>query len=170
MVKLIRSRKGITLTELMITVAIMGILLSLSSAIFFGGIKFFRQTQSIGETQRDARRVFDLINRELRQAQASTLIITRFNSSNPPCSMVQFTKKTGDAVCFYQSGSKFYIKNTTDNTLNQMADNLRAVIFTYPDTTDDKLVSVSICFEKATYEGGAKALQLSAQKILIMND
>jgi len=154
----------------MITVAIMGILLSLSSAIFFGGIKFFRQTQSIGETQRDARRVFDLINRELRQAQASTLIITRFNSSNPPCSMVQFTKKTGDAVCFYQSGSKFYIKNTTDNTLNQMADNLRAVIFTYPDTTDDKLVSVSICFEKATYEGGAKALQLSAQKILIMND
>ena len=47
--------------------------------------------------------------------------------------------------------------------------NLRYIAFTYPRSDDPTIISVAVTMEKATYEGGTKALELSIEKVRIMN-
>lgn len=165
---------GVTLVELMIVVAIIGIVSAVSSNYLVNITRFFRLSQARIEIQRDARRCIDLINRNMRQASASTVTIKSYNSSQPPWSMIEFTDIKGTQWKFYQLGTKFYmsVKKTTDPSFKTqaIAENLRSLIFAYPRFDNDKIISVSICFEKTTYEGRAKALQMSVEKVRIMNN
>lgn len=165
--------KGVTLTELMISVAIMGLLVSIVGTFMVKGVSFFRLSRARGEIQRDARVSVDLINRNLRQGQALTVNLTRYNSDQPPLSMIEFTHINGTSFRFYQLGDKFYMATMPSGEVTwrekKMADNLRNLAFTYPQSDDSNIVSTSLCFEKATYRGETKALQLSVEKIRIMN-
>ncbi|HBU68781.1 MAG TPA: hypothetical protein DEE98_00175 [Elusimicrobia bacterium] len=167
------NSRGVTLVELLISVAILGILSSVIGTFMINGLKFSRLATAKGEIQRDARVCIDLMNRTLRQGQADTVTITRYNSSHPPCSMVEFTHINGKAYRFYQINDKFFMARKDEGSSvwheNKVADNLRNLIFTYPRLDDNSILSVSLCFEKATYEGAAKTLQLSVEKVRIMN-
>ncbi len=167
------NKRGFTLIELMIVIAIVGVVSVITTNYMVNITRFFRISQARIEIQRDARRCIDLINRNARQSSASTVIVSRFNSSQPPWSMIEFTDIKGTQWKFYQNGTNFYmsVKKTTDLSFNtqKIAENLRALIFAYPRLDDDTIISISICFEKATYEGHAKALQMSVEKIRIMN-
>lgn len=168
----IQNQKGITLTELLISVAILGILISIAGTFLLGGIRFFRLSTAKGEIQRDARTCIDLINRNLRQAKASTVTINRFNNAMPPCSAILFADANSIYHYFYQNNDQFWVAKSTGGawSFNKVADNLRSLSFAFPHTDDGTLVSVSICFEKATYEDAAKSLQLSVEKVRIMNE
>jgi prepilin-type N-terminal cleavage/methylation domain-containing protein len=172
------NNKGVTLTELMISVAILGILISVGGTFLVGGVKFYRLTTAKGEIQRDARRSIDLISRNLRQGRASTVLITRYENQ-PPCSLLQFSHISGTDYRFYQRDGALYMglraTGTTDWSDRKIADNLRTLFFTYPCTNDTArvdntaIISVSLCFEKSTYQGSSKTLQLSVEKVRIMN-
>jgi prepilin-type N-terminal cleavage/methylation domain-containing protein len=169
----ITKRNGFTLTELMVSIAILGLLSVVIGSFLVNGIRFYRLTTAKGEIQRDVRNSIDLINRTLRQAQGDTVSISRYNSSQPFFSKIEFTHINGDSYRFYQLGSKFYIGKKAAGaaswTDNKMAENLRVLLFAYPRLDDDTIISVSLCFEKATYQGASKVLQLSVEKIRIMN-
>ncbi len=169
-----RSSRGVTLTELLVGLAILGIISAVTGTLMTGGIKFFRLTTAKGEIQRDVRQSIDLINRNLRQGLADTVTITRFNTTQPPCSMIVFTHINGNDMRFYQLNDKIYSGTTPAGTTNWndslVAGNLRGLLFAYPCTSDDTILSVSICFEKSTYQGSSKTLQLSVEKIRIMNN
>jgi hypothetical protein len=166
------NAKGVTLTELMVSMAGLGILTLDVSGFLIGGIKFYRLSTAKGEIQRDVRLAIDLVNRNLRQGLSNTVTISRFNADQPPCSLIQFTHIDGNEYRYYQLGNVFFAgKRPSGGTWqdSRMADNLRVLFFSYPRTDDDNIVSVSLCFEKATYQGSSKTLQLSVEKVRIMN-
>lgn len=157
---------GFTLLELMLVVAILGIIASMGSVLLIQTSRFYRQNQARLDIQRDARTVFNLLAKNLRQAQASTITIDNA-PSQPPYSRITFTKMSGDIITYYQENNKLYQVTTGTRAL---CETLRYVGFSMPRSDDDNLLSLSLTLEKATYEGGTKALQLSVEKIRIHND
>lgn len=161
-----RARGGYSLIEVMVSVAIVGLISSVGPQLLVQVTRFFRQNQARVDIQRDARAVFDLMGRNLRQAQASTITVDQL-SGQPPYSRVSFTKQNGDAIVYYQQGDKLYM---VDGGTKSICGNLRYVAFTHPRTDDDNLIAVTITLEKATYNLQTKALQLSVEKIRVYND
>jgi len=173
----IKNEKGVTLIELMLVVVILGILFSVGSNVLLTGWKFIRLSQAKTEIQRDARTCLHLIHRNLREAKYTTATIYKSTVTpgvtNPPYSLISFTNIDGDEISYYQDGDKLYqkIKRTgeTQYFTNCLAEKLRYISFSYPRTDDATIISISLCFERATYAGGVKALQLSVEKIRLMN-
>ncbi|MBI5242476.1 MAG: type II secretion system protein [Elusimicrobia bacterium] len=163
---MVRAPKGYTLTEVLMVVAIVGIISSVFPRLFIQVTRFFRQNQARADIQRDARSAFDLMSRNLRQALASSVAIDQA-SGQPPYSRISFTKIGGGAITYYQQGTKLYQVAGGTKTI---AENLRYMAFTHLRTDDDNLVSVTLTLEKATYNQQTKALQLSVEKIRIKND
>jgi prepilin-type N-terminal cleavage/methylation domain-containing protein len=168
------STAGVTLVELMISIAVVGLLVTVVGTFLIGGIKFYRLSSAKAEIQRDVRQCIDLINRNMRQGKASTAMISRLDASHPPCSLVRFQHINESWYQFYQRNNRFCMGIATAEAgpyrEHVVAENIRSLFFTYPETDSDSIISVSLCFEKATYQGSSKTLQLSVEKIRIMNE
>ncbi len=162
-------RRGFTLAELMVTIAILGIVFSLAPKVMIDTYKFFRLSMARSEIQRDARAALDLMNRKLRQAEASSIVVSRHDSSQPPYSKVFFNTVDTSSITFYQAGRQIYMQEGAENP-RKIADNLRYMAFTYAETDKDTIMSVSVTFEKDVYQGKAKALQMAVEKVRVMND
>lgn len=163
--------KGFSLTELMITIAIVGVVMAVGPPLLLNMVRFFRLQIARAEVQRDARTSLDLINRHLRQAAASTVIVKN-RANQPPYSWITFEITKGDGALLgsygvYQEGNYLYFNNR-GSTIT-LSENLRYLAFTYPKSDNDAIVSISLTFEKATYGGYTKALQLSIEKVRVMN-
>lgn len=166
-----RTKAGYTLMELMIVVAIMGIVLISAPKMFSGVYRFIALASARAEIQKNSRAALANMHRDLRQAQASTIVIDSL-SGQPPHSRITFTKYTAtggtQSISYYQKGKQLFM--STDGAAGKLAfDCLRYIAFTYPETSDPTILSISVTFEKATYEGGTKALQMAVEKVRIMN-
>lgn len=162
----LRSTRGYTLTEVMLTVAIVGVVAAMSAPLLIQMTNFWSQTSARNDIQRDVRACLDQVNRFTRQAQAGTVVIDSA-SGQPPASRLTFTTVGGAVVSFYQSGNKLYMSNA--GTVSMLSQRIAYIAFTYPRTDDTSLISVAITTQAPTYKGGRKALQLSVQKVRIMN-
>lgn len=158
--------------ELMVAVAIMGVVMIGAPQFFTRIYQFIRLTQARSEIQKNARGALANINRELRQAVASSIVIDQV-SGQPPHSRITFTRYKPDGstaeVSYYQSGKKLYQSFSGSSSGRLVAENLRYLAFSYPRTDDDAIISLSVTFERETYEGGTKALQMAVEKVRIMN-
>lgn len=165
------SKAGYTLMELMIVIAIMGIVLISSPKMFSGVYRFIALATARTEIQKNSRAALANMNRDLRQAQATSIVIDT-PAGQPPHSRITFTKYTASGgtqvISYFQKGKQLFM--STDGASGKLAfDNLRYIAFTYPETDDPTILSISVTFEKATYEGGSKALQMAVEKVRIMN-
>lgn len=167
-----RRNAGYTLTEAMLTVAILGIVSSTAPSLILQMNRFFRQNNARVAIQREAREALDLINRNLRQAQASTVVIDQV-AGEFPHSRIAFTRLTPSgstvSMSFYRQGSSLFMVRGT-SAARAISTNLRYLGFSYPRTDDAKLISVSLTTEAGTFQSQTKALQLSVEKVRIMND
>lgn len=165
-----KKRKGYTLMEMMMTVAIIGIVISFSAPLMYQATNFWKLTSARYAIQRDVRTSLDMINRFARQAQSATVVIDNA-SGQPPASRIQFqyTNTAGDTVpvSFYQSGKKLYMSN--NGRVSLLSEYLAYIAFTYPRSDDISIISVAMTMQSPTYRGGKKALQLSIQKVRVMN-
>ena len=159
------DQSGFSLMEAMMVVAIVGLVAFAGPKIMIQVINFYQLHQAKIEIQRDARACLDLINRFLRQAKSSTVVVDQI-TNQPPYSRVTFTTVQGQSMSFYQSGATLYQGAQSTTAISK---NLQYIAFTYPRTDDPTIMSVAITMEKATYEGGYKALELSIQKVRIMD-
>ncbi len=160
------SNNGYTLAEAMIVVAIVAVLAAVSAPLLIQMTNFWRQTSARTVIERDVRVSMDTMDRMLRQAQKSTIVIDQA-AGQPPWSRIAFTTISGRTVSFYQSNNRLY--ETLGGTSSILSRNLGFIAFTFPRTDDTSIVSVAITTQAPTYRGGIKALQLSIQKVRIMN-
>lgn len=164
-----RGSPGYTLTEAMISVAIVGGIAAASAPILVSVTNFWRQTTARADIERDVRVSLDTINRYVRQGRQDTVVIDQV-SGQPPWSRLTFTTQTGQTLKFYQSGSKLMMTLSSNTvTTSTLSSRLGYVAFTYPRTDDVSIVSVAMTMQAPTYLGGKKALQLSISKVRIMN-
>lgn len=160
------NRRGYTMTEMMMVVAIVGILASVGPTLLIGLQNFFLMTSARYEVQRDARATLDTVNRYLRQAVASTMVIDT-PSGQGPYSRIRFKHVDGRYMEFRQSGNELI--QVIENRSSTVTKNLAYIAFTFPRTDDPSIVSVSVTMSKNIQLGRRKVLELTIQKIRVMN-
>ncbi len=165
MVKHAPHRSGFSLVEMMIVVAILGAIVMGAPVLFTQIYRFYQLHNAKVEIQRDARASLDLMNRFIREAISYTVVIDQV-TNQPPASRIRFSTIDGQNIIFYQSGNTLYQVNRSTTTLSQ---NLQYVAFTYPRSDDPTIISVAMTMEKSTYQGLYKALELSIEKVRVMN-
>jgi prepilin-type N-terminal cleavage/methylation domain-containing protein len=165
MVKRLCHRNGWTMIELMIVIGIVGIIAFAAPAMFTQLTRFYQLHNAKVEIQRDARAALDIMNRFLRQAQGYTVVIDQV-TGQPPFSRITFTTIEGQGMQFYQSGTNLYEVGRSTTVISK---NLHYIAFTYPRSDDPSIISVAITMEKSTYQTMYKALELSIEKVRIMN-
>lgn len=168
MVKPPPGRAGYTLTEMLLVVAIIGILATVGSRIMLQVNRFFILTNTRTELQREARAVMYVVNRNLRQGSCASVSISRLNSSQPFFSQIQFTKASGTTMTFSQSGTRLI--QTVGTKTRILTQNVKYLSFTFPRSDDLSVISVAITLEKQIYQGRVKALHMASEKVRVMND
>lgn len=161
-----KRARGYTLTETMLTLAIVGMISTVAAPLFVQMTNFWRQTIARNSIQRDVRSSLDTIDRFTRQAESGRVAIDRL-TGQPPCSRLSFFDIQGRSVSFYQQGSKLFMRVGSNVTM--LSSNIAYIAFSYPRTDDVSIISVAITTQSPTYLGGTKALQLSIQQVRIMN-
>lgn len=165
MVKTIRRRAGYTLLELMMVVAIIGGIFMVGPRIFTATFQFFSQSVARTDIQRELRSTLIIMNRTIRQASAASISVSQ-DSGQPPYSKITFTTIDGRSVTYKQSGrSLLQIVGTSSTILTQ---NLQYLVFSYPQTDINTVLSISITLQKNTYSGRQAALQMAITKVRIM--
>ena len=157
---------GYSLIEIMMVVTIMGIMSLVGPQLMVQLQTFYLQTTARSEIQRDARATVDVINRFLRQAKYRTSIIDS-PASQGPYSRLRFTHVDGRQFEYSQTGNQLVQKVDTKQTV--LTHNLMYLAFTFPRSDYPRLVSVSITMQKQTYKSQKKVLELTVQKIRVMN-
>ncbi|OGR96646.1 MAG: hypothetical protein A2V88_02005 [Elusimicrobia bacterium RBG_16_66_12] len=167
MVKPPGRRGGYTLTEMLMVVAIIGILATVGARILVQVNRYFIMTSTRAELQREARALMYVINRNLRQGTTASVIIDRANTSQPFYSRLTFTKIQGTTIRYYQSGTSLIQQVGTQN--RTLTKNLKYLALTFPRSDDLSIVSVSVTLEKSIYQGRTKALHMASEKVRLMN-
>lgn len=160
-----RSR-GYTLVEAMIVVAILGTVLVMGGTLFTHMYQFYSQSDARTDVQRQLRVILDNINRDLRIGSASSVTISEL-SGQPPYSEITFNTVTGSTFTYEQDGTDLIQIHNNDHTT--LTTNLQYIAFSYPETDDDTVLSISITLSKGTYSGRTSALQMAISKVRIMN-
>jgi prepilin-type N-terminal cleavage/methylation domain-containing protein len=164
--KLKNDRRGYTLAEVMMVVAILGILATVAPTMLIQMQNFFLMTSARYEIQRDARTTIDTVNRYLRQAVATSVVMDT-PAGQGPFSRIRFRHVDGRYMEFRQSGSKLIqVIGTATSVVSQ---NLIYIAFTYPHSDDTSIISVSITMGKSIQLGRRKVLELTIQKVRVMN-
>jgi len=161
----LRNRRGYTLTEMMMVVAITGILATVGPTMLLQMQNFFLMTSARYEIQRDARTTLDTVNRYLRQAVSRSVIID--SNGQGSYSRIRFKHVDGRYMEFRQDGNKLIQVIGTSQSV--VSTNLLYIAFTYPRTDDISIVSVAITMGKSIQLGRRKVLELTIQKIRVMN-
>jgi hypothetical protein len=151
--------------EGMIAITILAIMVFIAPTLLTQVTRFYQLHNAKVEIQRDARASLDIINRFLRQSTWYSVSVDQV-AGQPPFSRINFITIDGQNVTFYQQGRTLYQVNRSTTALSQ---NLRYIAFTYPRSDDPTIISVAMTMEKSTYQGRYKALELSIEKVRIMN-
>jgi prepilin-type N-terminal cleavage/methylation domain-containing protein len=163
---MVTARRGFTLTEALLVVAIMGILSVIGPRLLIQTDRFMVMSRTRADLQKEARAIMYVVNRQLRQAQANTIRIDQA-TNQPYYSRITFTKQQGTSVSFYQNGK--YFQQTVGTNTKILSKNLRYLAFTFPRSDDLTIVSVSMTLEASIYEARTKALHMASERVRIMN-
>lgn len=161
------GRFGFTLIEAMLTVAVVGILATMSSQILLQVNRYFIMSRTRLDLQREARAVMYVVTRELRQAQSDSIVIDRATASQPFYSRITFTKVQGTTMAFQQNGTNLVM--TVGTKTKTLSKSVRYLAFSFPRSDQLSIVSVSLTLEELIYQGRRKALHMASEKVQVMN-
>ena len=172
-----RRKAGYTLTELMMVVAITGILFAAGPPMLVQLQNFWLMTSARYEIERDARVSLDSMNRFLRQGKISTMTIdsgganscavTACSGSGGAYSRISFNTIDGRPVQYFQSGN--YLCEKVSNNCRILSSDLIYIAFSFPESDSPTIVSVAITMGKNIQLGKKKVLELTIQKVRVMN-
>lgn len=171
------NARGITLTEVMIVTAIISLIGLVTPKLMQQSSEFFLMNRSRLEMQQDSRMIVSHVTRNLRQAIASTIVISQ-NAGLPPYSMISFQKRNkspnanapegGDLVRYdLRSGGRFFV--TVNGVPKLLSSNVQFVAFGFPRMDDMQVISFSLTLQKSIGGGDRKAIHVTSEKIGVMN-
>lgn len=108
--------RGFTLVEMIITALVSGMLMVVVSRLFLGSFSGWIYNYSTLVAQQKARIVRDNLIKYGRQAQASTVNISRLNGNVPHRSMLTFTDIHGKNWAFYQLQNAVHVGTWTGSS------------------------------------------------------
>ena len=149
----------------MISIVIISIIGAMLTVLFSKWVRVWYLSKTNSEIQADARASIEVMDRNLRQAAASSVVIDRYDANQPPYSRVSFLKFS-QPIIYYQSGRNLYYVSTSTRIISRSLD---CVQFVYPSTLNNKVLNIAAAFEKKTYGTYRRAFQLSIQTVNIMN-
>ena len=161
-------------------VAIVGILASVGPPLLIKLNDFYLMSTARNDIENDARNCLDTINRFLRQSQDSTLVISTPGTGGT-YSKIQFETANSKIITFWQSGNQLLMSQCNVNTTtgypncqggtNQstISKHLEYIAFTFPRTDNPTIVSVALTMSENIQLGKSKVLELSIQKVRVMN-
>ena len=152
--------------EMMMVVAIIGTLVFIGPQILTQTLKVFVLQKAKLALQREARAATYVITRELRQAESNTIIIDQA-AGQPYYSRIRFTLDQGINVTIAQNGSNLVL--TRGNTVTTLTTELAYLSFSFPESDDMTIVSVSLTLQEQIYNGLFKALHMASEKVRVMN-
>ena len=97
------------------------------------------------------------------------MVLTRLDASQPYYSKITFDTLTDTDVQFWQEDKTLRMTENGGAT-RDVAGNLKYLAFTYAETDNDSIVSLSISFEKKISGSRTKALQMAVEKVRVMNN
>lgn len=164
--KTARPKSGFTFVELMIVVAILGVVSSVGPLLMTQMQNFFLMTTARNEIERDARAGLDTMNRHIRQAVDGTITIDT-PSGQGPYSRIRFKHVDGRYMEFHQNGNQLVQMIGSNQSI--ISRNLVYIAFTFPRTDNPTIVSVSLTMGKSIQLGRVKVLELTIQQVRVMN-
>lgn len=160
-------RAGYSLMEVLVVVAILGIMSGVGANVILQTNRFFLLTRTRGDLQREARSSMYVITRELRQAVSTSIVIDRQSATQPFYSRISFTTIDGRSFSFYQNGNKLIQTAGTNNST--LSSHVQYMAFSFPRSDDLTILSVSMTLQEAIYQGRSKALHMASEKVQVMN-
>lgn len=162
------KNKGWTLVELMIIIAMFGILSLSISSLFLQIWRFYRITHVQKELQEEARMIMEVIMRNLRNGISNTIVISRYDNQQPPYSKIDFYTIDGSSVSYYQIGRNLYQKVAGTQT-KVLSRSVTYFAITFPRSYELNIISIALTLERDLYDIRRKALHMASEKVMVMN-
>lgn len=166
-----RSPRGFTFVEVLVTLAIVGILFGVIPQIIMQVVRFYNLSMDRLALQRDARIVTEIVVSNLRKAVSTTVRIDQVDvSTQPPYSRIRFETIKGSTVTVWQENNKLYVTDSVVSPLPRVVTPyLRYLAFTYVGTMDDSVMSVNLCLEKESFRK-KRIYNVTNDRVLILNE
>lgn len=169
----LRKNTGTTLVELMIVVAVIFTISAGVSTIITKVMQLWQSSKVRSDIEREVRTSLEVIEKSLRGAQESTIVIDSFSASQPPYSRISFTDVNGRSISFYQLNKRLKLQTAAGSST--LMTSLRNIMFTYPSTRqsfdeENVIIMVSLSAEGIFFWGGnTRIYHMNLEKIRIMN-
>ncbi len=158
-----KSTAGVTIVELLIALAVMGILLTAVAVAFNASITNYRENEDAFKTINKARQALFRITTQIRTANAVDP-----NAPNNECSF--FTADGEDITYQYRSAdNKLYLITNSDAQEYVLCDNVTAMIFKKDTATEGGTVYVKSVQISMTVESGNVQRTVSAAAVVRRN-
>jgi prepilin-type N-terminal cleavage/methylation domain-containing protein len=148
------DQAGFTLVEMMITALVSGLLMVVVARLFLGTYKGWLFNYSALIAQQKARIYRDAVNKNLRQASASTIQISRQDNNQPVRSKLTFTDAAGKNWAFFQYNNEACMESWPSTGAFSLSQRNRVIpakverlVFYYPDIKDLRKVAYSLDLE-----------------------
>jgi prepilin-type N-terminal cleavage/methylation domain-containing protein len=163
-----RSQSGFTLIEAMLAVAILGVIMVVVDKLILGGLMAWAYSKSSFSAQNDVRITREQITKQLHEASASSVVISRTGTAQPEGSMITFVDVQGNTFTYYQHLDTLRYTadwasgplSATSESKTLILSDLQRLRFYYPENKDYTKIGVMFQVERWPLPNAPSARQV----------